>query len=1274
MSNKNQTDANLESVSSFRIYIQLGIYLFGIFLLVVMQLTFNNLIGKLNATLENEKVRLQIGEIIIADIYKLEASVYKFAASEGKKRQALVLREFSERQNELDKVLSLLENGGTLKRSKILNLTEKETTGQTLVFEPQKFSSNYVLETIELRPKLLDLNNRIKQVLMLLKQREKSRLNEEQKNYMQTAIEIKQKLQLMSPLFKRMIQNANRLFYEGQKRLEALEREVASRKNEYYFIQFVLSLIVIFFIVYFAHKILRQVATVNNNLKALAQDLKFQQFALDQHAIVSGTDTDGIINYANDKFCLISGYSREELIGQNHNIVNSGLHSSETFKTMWDTISNGKVWHGEIRNQTKYGSYYWVSATIVPFLDEKRRPFKYIAIRTDITRRKVMEEKIEQSNRFLQSLTDTMGEGVYALDEKGKCIFVNPETERLTGWSKDEFLGENIHDMIHFQTVDGQHVPSHECPTYKSIKQGKTYQSDDEYFTNKNGKLFPVSIISAPLYENNSITGSVAVFQDISLRKEVEDELRRAKKIAEQASNEKSNFLANMSHEIRTPMNAIIGMCYLALQTELDGKQRNYVEKINRAAESLLRIINDILDFSKIEAGKLELENVSFDLEDVLENVSVMIGSKIEEKSIELLFDTSPQIPQQLIGDPLRLTQVLLNIANNAAKFTDSGEIILKTKVQSTKDRVYQLLFSIQDSGIGMSIEQQERLFESFSQADSSTTRKYGGTGLGLAISKNLVSLMGGEIEVESQLDVGTTFHFTANFICDCQDSNKEKPSSPVIENKSVLIVDDNQSACEILSNIASELGLKVTVAHNGNEAIQAVLSAEKKSKPYDFILMDWKMPELDGVQTLEQLSNHQTSVMPPVIMVTAYGKEEVYNNAESLDVQLSKVLIKPVTTSSLRLTLQQLNETNFKSAHELGAQPQKDQYKLDNLSGAKILLVEDNDLNIELAVDLLEGKKLNVMVAHNGREAINILKNQQFDAILMDIQMPEMDGYTATQIIRETDKSIPIIAMSANAMKHDYEKAYDVGMNDYIAKPISVRELFLTLNKWINLPVKVTNEVSQHSENKVFEGLRHIDVDSALFRIDNDEALFIKILESFVDGHANSLDDIKVSLKKGETEAAQLTAHSLKGVAGNIGADSLYNASKDLENCLRGVLTDNKNIDCESLIQKTASILNDIIADIKQFVASYQEHNGNNIPTAVFEETPLIPLLNELCDNLSNYSANSEKLIDNIIAKPMTQKTKDELIHIQKHIKTYNYEKSLEMLKQLKQAMESTQ
>jgi len=623
-------------------------------------------------------------------------------------------------------------------------------------------------------------------------------------------------------------------------------------------------------------------------------------------------------------------------------------------------------------------------------------------------------------------------------------------------------------------------------------------------------------------------------------------------------------------------------MSHLALQTELTVKQEDYVSKILASARNLLGIINDILDFSKIEAGRLELEVAPFNLDDVLENVANQVAIHASEKGLEFLFSIAPEVPLALAGDPLRLGQILLNLASNAIKFTAAGEIVITTELVSVEDERALLRFAVRDTGIGLTPEQVASLFQPFAQADSSTTRKYGGTGLGLAICRRLVEMMGGEIGVESQVGQGSTFWFTARFGCQAQVERPERIIPQDLQTLRVLVVDDNDMSRQILRADLERFAWEVVTAASGQEAIQIVEQTRTSGeKPYDLILMDWKMPGMDGIEAASRIKHQLDLVHPPaIIVVTAYGREEAL--AQAREAGLDGFLVKPVGASVLFDAVMEALGQPVEKRQRTGAQRAQYPAGFEAVRGASLLLVEDNEINRQVATELLEQEGFWVSAANDGRAALELVRRSEaaaFDLVLMDLQMPEMDGYAATREIRQAGHlSIPIVAMTADAMSGVAERCLEAGMNDYVTKPIDPQELFGALARWIPPGKRVCYQAAPTAPDTgpALPALPGIEIADGLARLGGNRAAYRKLLCKFAQNNANVVAEIRAALQRDDTERAVRLAHTLKGVAGNIGAVVLYQAARELEAALKeqqpeqDALLDN----CERALQQVVQAI----------------------------------------------------------------------------------------------------
>jgi len=788
-------------------------------------------------------------------------------------------------------------------------------------------------------------------------------------------------------------------------------------------------------------------------------------------------------------------------------------------------------------------------------------------------------DEIAGTEAWFRGIIESAPDGMIVVDDDGVIELCNPRAEVLFGYGNGELVGLSVDELVP-AAVRGGHA-ANRARFAGERRIGAMGASLDLCGLRKDGSEFPIEVGLSRLPE---LAGrgacSCAVVRDITERKEAEIELRRARDVAEDATRAKSDFLANMSHEIRTPMNAIIGMSHLALQTELDSRQRNYIQKVDSAAKNLLGIINDILDFSKIEAGKMHFERSEFLLEDVLENLADISVIKAQDKGLELLFDVGTDVPTALVGDPLRLGQVLINLVGNAIKFTEQGEITVCIRKVAEETDGARLRVDVRDTGIGLTEEQVGKLFRAFSQADTSTSRKYGGTGLGLTICKHLVELMDGEIGVDSHAGLGSNFYFTAKFGVQSEQRNLTVQAED-IEGVRILVVDDNASAREILAGILKSLKFEADVVPGANEAIESLEIAQAQSRPYDLVLMDWMMPGIDGIEAIRRVrANKSISTTPAFVMVTAYSRDELLVRAES--VKIDGVLVKPVSPSTLLDSI--LNALGKEIISRSRRQERNASYLevLHRIKGAHLLLVEDNPVNREVAIEILQDAGLLVDTAHDGMEALAKVSERSYDGVLMDCQMPVLDGYEATRRIRLEPRfaSLPILAMTANAMAGDREKAIASGMNDHIAKPIDVNQLFLTLDRWVRPanPLQPSAVLNPKNDIDALPQIPGLDLTNALARVGGSKKILHKLLLRFGESQAGVLDRIRAALRMDDPDTAIREAHTLKGLAGNIGATKLAECAGDLES----LLAKKGNSDFSGAMAQVDTVLAGVISSIR--------------------------------------------------------------------------------------------
>ncbi|MBT3206997.1 MAG: PAS domain S-box protein [Bacteroidetes bacterium] len=996
--------------------------------------------------------------------------------------------------------------------------------------------------------------------------------------------------------------------------------------------------------------------------KKNAEDLHKLSRAIEQTpTTVVITDKDGTIEYVNPHFAEVTGYSFNEAIGQNPRILKSGSIPDNFYKKLWTTITAGNIWQGEFENKKKSGEIYWEMASISPIKNDKGEITHFVAVKEDITDRIKIQKELEaragrlaHQNKTLQELTQVNNYidvdllSAYRLITEYATIGLGNARSSIWLYNDDQTSLECI-DLFDFESKTRKHSSGlkhkkEDYPNYFSalLKSNQLSVNDarkdsqTKEFTESYLIPFDIySMLDIPIWSQGKRIG-VFCNEETQKRREWETdeelfarsivdfitlaietaERKNAQKTAESATIAKSQFLATMSHEIRTPMNAIIGLTTLAQKTELSKKQEDYLGKIDRSAHLLLGIINDILDFSKIEAGKLDIEKVDFDLDIVLENVSNLNAGKAQDKEIEFIVKLDNDLPRNLIGDPLRISQILSNYCSNAIKFTEKGEILVQVEIEEKlPDNNLKLIFAVKDTGIGLTQEQQNKMFKEFSQADSSTTRKHGGTGLGLAISKRLAEMMGGSTWLESEFGKGSTFYFSG--VLGVQSKQKENvfKVSDDISKLRVLICDDNAEFRLYLTEAVSTFGINSNTVNSGMDCIE-----ELKQNDYGLLIIDWLMPEMDGLETIERIKKNSKISEIPILLTSSFGGEDIIKKAFKLGV--SNYLTKPFAYSSLFDSIMEIFGKEIRTSRKRVVKGKKYSEHIRNLTGARILLVEDNEINQQVASELLRDEGFIVEIANHGQEAADMIKASgvpsKYSLAFMDIQMPIMDGYTAAKEIRKLSqyKDLPIIAMTADAMTGVREKCLEIGMNDMVSKPIDPDEVLGALVKWIKpkknqtLPnTRSKSEIKKDYSEIVIPKIKGLNIASALKRINNKKKLYRDLLVKFCSNYENFVKELKSNLKNKDFETVKRQVHTLKGVTGNIGATDLHNFVNRIEELNEKGETDRF---IEALTELNTLLIN-LITEIKTKLSFDVESKETEIDIKTIKD--LIPKLKELLE-----------------------------------------------------------
>ena len=856
-----------------------------------------------------------------------------------------------------------------------------------------------------------------------------------------------------------------------------------------------------------------------------------------------------------------------EAIGKTDFDFFSEPHARQAYLDEQDVIRTGRPLIA--REEAEYwpdGRVTWASTTKLPLRDRDGAIIGTFGISRDITHRKQTESALRQakdsaeaSQQRTRLIVDSAYDAYVAMDADGVIIDWNHQAELTFGWPRELAVDRLLHELL----IPPPYRAAHRAGVELFLKTGEgplLNRRLEVPALHRDGSEFPVEITISPIRYGAEWIFS-AFLHDITERKQAEEEIRKARDAAESASQAKSEFLANMSHEIRTPMNAIIGMTELLLDTPLNPEQRDYLETVKKSSDALLSVINDILDFSKIEAGKLELEYSPFDLRDSLGDMLNTLALRAHQKGLELACHIAPEVPETVIGDPLRLRQILLNLVGNAIKFTERGEVVVDVafsalaatrsgardtnalpfgaRLTEENADVCILHFTVRDTGIGIPIEKQAMIFEAFAQVDGSTTRRYGGTGLGLAISSRLVRRMEGRIWVESVLGKGSTFHFTSRFARHDAPLKRPPPQEPGrLRGLSVLVVDDNATNRFILAETLTQWQMRPSTVENAAAALQALESAHQAGEPFTLVLLDAHMPEVDGFTLAERIREHPDLTGATVMMLSSACQS--IDAARCQELALAAYLTKPIKQTELyRAILAALGSSDTATKSPPIPPPQRVSRML------RVLLAEDNLVNQKLAVRLLEKRGHSIVVASNGREAVEAIERQTFDLVLMDVQMPEMDGLEATAAIRARERGsgrhLPIFAMTAYAMKGDRERCLDAGMDGYISKPVQPRELWEAIDRLIP-----PDDTAEPEETSAINGV--LDREEIQDRVGGDMVLLRELIDVFLTDCPRLWQNLRDALAQGDAHLLSRAAHTLKGSVGNFGAHAAREAAQQLE------------------------------------------------------------------------------------------------------------------------------
>ncbi len=985
--------------------------------------------------------------------------------------------------------------------------------------------------------------------------------------------------------------------------------------------------------------------------------------------VVIITDREGVIEYVNPRFTDVTGYTAEETLGRSTRILNSGVHPRSFYTSLWQTILGGREWRGEFCNKKKNGKIFWEHASISPLRDASGDITHFVAVKEDITERKRTEEALKERERQYRLLIEHLQAGVVVHAPDTAITLHNQRASALLGLSPSQMLGKTGAEF-HRRFVDEEEnpLPHDQFPVNQIIRTRAPLesfvlgivQSDTEYVTWVMVNGYPVDD------DAGKLDHVVIMFIDISAMKD-------AKRSAEAANRAKSDFLANMSHEIRTPLNGVIGLSHLLTETRLTEKQQRYVDSLLRSGSGLLRIVNDILDFSKIEAGRLDLEEIEFSLSELIDDLATLTGCQASEKGLELVIDAAPEIPDRLVGDPLRLTQVLLNLLTNAVKFTAKGQVILRVENLETSPELARLGFSVSDTGIGLTEEQRSHLFDPFTQADTSTTRRFGGTGLGLSICNAIVSQMGGELVVASTPGRGSTFSFELRFGVAAPPAAREIKD---VSSMRVLVIDDNDALLKAFSRMLRSLVSEVVATSGAEEGVEAVAREAERGSPFHVVFMDTYLPDVNGLEATRRICADWRCGEPPrVVLMSGRGDEQLRREARAAGAFLFAQ--KPITRNELQAIL--LAAVRRLSRQGVSIAPvQFEESDTSPLAGLRVLLVEDNDINREVAGELLMARGCIIDTALNGKEAVDKLQglHPSYDIVLMDLQMPVMDGFDAVRAIRARLRSgtPPIIALSADGTGAIGEEFSSAGFDDYLSKPIDPPALYTVVAKWTDgapaaglpSPSEVASAVAEPSV-RPGHNTETLNVREGLSRVAGNRELYRRVITRFNAQNEGLPEAIQAHLDAGEVVEARTLTHTFKGVSGNIGATLLHRIASALD---RQLNADPEHPDIGRHLAALSVVLATTMDEIERWCGQNDADASNAQADADIET--LKELLTKFASQLSAGDMDARDTGTAFISSAAGHGVEADLKRLEDFINAFEFEKAGKILSKIGDALMS--